>query len=168
MEKVVAEHPDLVRYKCVLVAGYADLGMTDAIEAHLRPLADGDFVELPDDLSWACSAVLAAEASVALNDRRACNALYEQLLPWSDVNVVLGSGGAYFGSTSYFLGRLAFVMGRTDAAVEHLEHAVRMNSRVRARTWARRSKRELARVLRVRGDRGDRLQALELLDGEEA
>jgi tetratricopeptide (TPR) repeat protein len=106
---------------------------------------------------------LLAEASVLVGDAGPATILYEQLLPWADLNAGDHPEGIR-GSVSRYLGLLAPAAGRYDEAERHFEDAIGMNARMGARPWLAHTQRDYARMLDDRDDPGDRERARELRD----
>jgi hypothetical protein len=90
--------------------------------------------------------------------------LYDMLLPYAGLTVVLGNATVCLGATSRFLGQLAAVAGQWDAAVAHFEQALALNGRMGAVPWLAHTRFQYSRVLRRRALNGDGERAGRLLD----
>jgi DNA-binding CsgD family transcriptional regulator/tetratricopeptide (TPR) repeat protein len=110
----------------------ADLGRLDDARAMFETFATSDFVDLPFDSYWLALVALLSEASVALNDVRRAARLYELLLPYAHLQVNPSSATLYLGSAAWYLGNLATLLGRWDAAELHFQHALAANERMHA------------------------------------
>lgn len=82
-----------------------------------------DFVSVFAQLTVVCAGLGATEHAARI---------YDVLLPHAGQNVVNGTSTS-FGSTAHFLGVLARLLGRVDAAREHFERALAMNEAMRLR-----------------------------------
>lgn len=80
-----------------------------------------DFVSVFAQLAVVCAGLGASEHAASLHD---------VLLPYADQNVVNGTSTC-LGAAAHFLGVLAGVLGRPDAAREHFERALAMNEAMR-------------------------------------
>jgi hypothetical protein len=67
-----------------------------------------------------------------LGDGERAAQLYDLLLPFRDVNVVIGIGAMCEGSAARYLGLLAACTGARREAVEHFEQALIANAALRA------------------------------------
>jgi hypothetical protein len=106
---------------------------------------------------------LLAELTAKLEADDAVGVLRSCLLPYARDFAVEAGGSAFYGSTSLALGRLAFVAGRWDDAETLLSEAVDAHAGVGAPVLLAHSQRELAAVLRARGEPGDWERAVQLL-----
>jgi hypothetical protein len=101
----------------------------------------------PADRNWAPAASFASELAAALGARAACRWLYDALTPLAGGVAVMGVAITFRGAVDHHLGLLAAALDRPAAARAHLEHALAVHDRLGARTWALKSRYELARVL---------------------
>jgi tetratricopeptide (TPR) repeat protein len=90
--------------------------------------------------------------------------LYELLLPYRDLAIVVGNASVCLGAAARFLGQLASLMGRWDDAEAHFRRAMELDARMAARTWLPHSQFQYSRMLFRRGRPGDTASANELLD----
>ena len=95
--------------------------------------------------------------------RRGRPLLYDILLPYATRNAAPGSSAIFLGAVSYYLGRLATVLSRWDAAARHFDAALAMNTRMRARPAVAHTQYALADMLLRRDETGDRERALTLI-----
>ena len=91
----------------------------------------------------------------SLGEERGAARLYCLLLPFAGLYTVAPIEAA-FGSVACLLGGLASALGRDDEAVSHLEAAVDLERRMRARPWLARAEQRLATALLGRGRPLDR------------
>lgn len=105
-----------------------------------------------------------ARAAWMLEDGDATGRLYEALVPYANLHVVLGGAVGYLGPATRYLGLCAAVGGRGDAAVNHLESALEDCEGAAALPLVARISLELASVLASRASEGDCLRARTLAD----
>jgi DNA-binding CsgD family transcriptional regulator len=105
-----------------------------------------------------------AEVCVALRDTDTGPVLYDLLLPYAGLHAIAHAYGPYEGSVVLALGKLARMLGRTEAARRHLTDALDVARRVESRPYAAVVHAELARLLgpRTRAGRDHADAALSL------
>lgn len=106
------------------------LGRLDEAAAELHRL-------LPAVLSgtgprWIAAMADLSAAAVSVSDVDAASSLYPALLPLSDRLVVWAGANTVREPVSYWLGRLALVLGRSSDAASHLRHAVALATEIGA------------------------------------
>jgi hypothetical protein len=106
------------------------------------------------DLDWLTSITLLSDLCAELGDGPRSQRLYELLVPYRDVNVVIGVGAACQGAAARYLGRLAAAVGRREEAAEHFEQALAANTALRAPVCLARTQLDYARLLGPRSRRG--------------
>jgi tetratricopeptide (TPR) repeat protein len=99
-----------------------------------------------------------------LGDRARAEKLYEILLPFAALNVIVSNAAACYGALSRYLGALAATLERWDDAARHFEDALAMNARMDARPWLAHTQEQYAAMLLARRQSGDRDRAAQLLD----
>ena len=104
-----------------------------------------------------------ADICTFLGDAARALTLYELVLPYKEVNVLIASGSACYGSASRYLGALATILGRWDKAEQHFEDALAMNSKMGARPWLAHTQYQYARMLLSRDQEKDGDRAATLL-----
>jgi uncharacterized protein HemY len=90
--------------------------------------------------------------------------LYQLLLPYARLNVIVGNATACYGALSRYLGALATTLERWDDAAQHFEHAMTMNARMEAPPWLAHTQYQYAAMLLARGRSSDRDKAAGLLN----
>jgi DNA-binding NarL/FixJ family response regulator len=108
---------------------------------------------------------------IAFRDQDTALAAYDLMASHTADTGVTGTGVVFLsGSPHWPLGRLAALLDRTEAALEHFSTAVTVNTRLGARPFVVRARLDWAGALRARGRRGDQADALLLARqaGEEA
>jgi DNA-binding CsgD family transcriptional regulator len=157
-----------VAWRPALALLYTELGDETSARAVLNELAADDFASVPRDGRWTTCLVFLAEVCVMLEDHARSLLLYKLLLPWTERNIVMGSGSGCWGSADRFLGRLSRVMGYWLEAEHHLTLALAMNERTGAQAPLAHTHLDYAEMLLARGYPGDRAKAeLHLRQAEE-
>lgn len=122
------ENPHIPTYRAVLALCRAESGDIDGATEDYDVFARTGFADIPDDTNrLLCLAVL-ADVAATIGHRSGASALYDLLTPHAGRQVVLncfGGGGACWGPVATQLGRIAALMGDTDAAARHLRAARR-------------------------------------------
>jgi DNA-binding SARP family transcriptional activator len=157
----VAEYPTYPLWRCVVTHMTAELGATDETLGLLAELGVEGFAFLPFDEEWLVGMGLLAEAARSVGDVATGSALYELLLPWAD-RVTISYPEISVGPVSRYLGLLAGLIGRPDAAATHLEDALTACTRIGARPALARAELDYAALLLERGGDvgGSRAQGL--------
>jgi tetratricopeptide (TPR) repeat protein len=145
VRQTVDEYPGYRVFRCLLVLLEWELGRLDDAQFELERLAADDFETLPRDSEWIFCLCVLTEVVVQVRDTDRAATLYELLAPYAHLNA-LAAGEIAIGSVDRYLGLLAEAMGRRQDAARHLERAVEMNARMRARPWLERAAADLERV----------------------
>jgi tetratricopeptide (TPR) repeat protein len=126
---------------------YAYFGQHDDARACYEPLMHSAFLDDARDDDWLMSLVLMADAAVACGDRSAAAELYPRILPHAALNVAHIDMLVYLGSCAHYLGVLAALLGKREAAAAHFEAALEMNASLGARPALARTSYEYGRML---------------------
>ena len=122
-----------------------------------RVLAEADALDsLPLDANWLYSATVLGIQLAHLGEAEAAATVYPRVLPYRHLVVTSGRASTCSGSVALSLGLLAATLGDHDAAVAHLEEAVRRNDELGAVPFAAAARRTLAALV----DDSDRASAL--------
>ena len=108
---------------------------------------------LPLDANWLYSATALGIQLAHLGEADAAAAVYPRVLPYRELAVTSGRASACSGSVALSLGLLAATLGDDEAAVAHLEAAVRRNDELGAAPFAAAARRALAALGDDRGPR---------------
>jgi class 3 adenylate cyclase/tetratricopeptide (TPR) repeat protein len=139
-----------------------DLGFASAARKTFDEIAATGFA-LPIDAKRNITLCYLVEVCARLVDAERAEQLYELLLPYQDMAVVVPIATICCGSHARYLGMLASVMGDWAAAEAHFEAALEMDERLQAWPWLAHTKHEFALMLRARGQPGDHDRAESLL-----
>jgi tetratricopeptide (TPR) repeat protein len=163
MERSVHEFPALLRFRTALAHLHAELGHEAQARALFDELLARDLAREHIDAEWLFSIALLPDVCSRLGDRSAAATLHTLLLPFAD-RYAQAPVEASFGCVARGLGVLATVLGRHDEAVAHLEAAIEIERRMRARPWIAHAQHGLGEALLARGGPRDVGRAQALLD----
>ena len=126
----------------------AEFGRTDEARALLDVLAGEDVAAIPRGYHWLVAIGHLAGTAALVGDAERAPGLYDLLAPFADRLVVGGPPPfTVFGPVAYFLGLLATLMGRAEAARGHFEAALAIAGGMRARPMVARTQLAYAEVL---------------------
>lgn len=136
------QFPNRLAYRAALGVLLAEAGRLDEarLEVEQLPLR-----EITEDLDWLVTTTLLGDVYADLGDPEPAGELYELLLPYESVNVVIGFAAACEGPAARILGRLAAVTGRPFE--QHFERALALAERLEAPLLAARIERNRAQAL---------------------
>jgi tetratricopeptide (TPR) repeat protein len=137
-----------------LALHYAETGREELANEELAGLAADGFAALRRDSNYAMNLALLAETVAALADRERSDELYERLLDYAGLYVVI-PGVVAAGCASRYLGLLATLLQHWDAAETHFEQALEVERRMRARPFEAYALRDYAALLEARREPGD-------------
>jgi predicted ATPase/class 3 adenylate cyclase/DNA-binding CsgD family transcriptional regulator len=160
----VQQHTTAAAWRPGLALIYSELGRTREARTEFEHLARHDFADLPRDALWMASMTYLTDVCTFLGDTARAATLYQLLLPYAERTVVIGNAVACYGAMSRYLGMLATTMGHWDAAAQHFEAALAMNTRMGARPWLAHTQYAYATMLLARHQPGDADKATALLD----
>ena len=130
--ELVASNPHRPAWRAALAALLADGDRSEEAQREVDALAAQGFEDIPQDGDWLIAMTLLADCCAELKDETRATQLYELLLPYRGVNVVIGLAAVCMGSAARYLGRLAVAMGRNQEAAEHFERALVANAALKA------------------------------------
>src|SRR5882672_908735 len=153
MAAILDQGIDLPAVRTGLCFTYSELGKLDAARAEFDQLAVDKFASLPHDNTWLAGMIMLSQTCVILGDVERASVLYDQLLPYTGRNVVIGPPAlSCMGPASHYLGMLATVMGNYDDAERHFLDALELGRRMGAKPFIAHTQREWA-ALRVERNR---------------
>lgn len=137
------------------VAGWIALhdGRTDTARGLLDRLAPP--ADVPHGMHTLLTWFTMADLAAAVGEDDFVREMRDTVLSYADRAVPIAMGAACFGVIARPLGNLAARLGRVDEAVAHLERAIRLTARMRARPWLVDAQIALAEVLIDHGRGGD-------------
>jgi len=151
----VTHHPNASCWRPGLALIYAELGDEAAARIEFEGLAGEVFTAIPRDSLWQTCLSFLSDVCAFLEDRQRARELYQLMLPYESLTVVVGNSVACNGAASRNLGQLAALMGKWDLAERHFQHAIELNTKIKALPWLARTRQQYARMLHARGGRGD-------------
>jgi DNA-binding winged helix-turn-helix (wHTH) protein/tetratricopeptide (TPR) repeat protein len=104
-----------------------DLGRPRDARERFEEIARAGFENIPRDLNLLNTLAVLTTVAVALDDRNRAEALYALMRAYPKLNTPNGFGMC-LGSVSYFLGKLAQLLGRPKDAATHFEDALVTNA----------------------------------------
>ncbi len=143
-------NPGIPGYRGALARAYCQSGRQSDAGRLLEEEVERDFSDLPQDLLWSYGMVTYAEAAIQLEHGEAAEILYRQLAPFHDQVSYLGT--TCEGPIAHYLGGLALVLGRYDAADGHLRAATRFAEEARSPFFGTRASIETGRLAARCGD----------------
>jgi tetratricopeptide (TPR) repeat protein len=127
----------------------SDLGFEAPARRILDEFASRNF-ELPIDGKRSATLSYLAEVAVRLRDKTRARQIYELLLPYRFMTITIGIDVVCYGAATRFLGLLASTFDDEEAAVEHFEHALELNTQLRAWPWLAHTQADYAAFLKRR------------------
>ncbi len=158
--EMIRRSPGIVAWNAALATLLLETGREPEARTEFEATAANDFRDIPNDGDWMIAMTLLADLSAGLGDARRSQILYELLLPYRDVNVVIGLGAVCLGSAARFLGRLAGATGRREEAAEHFERALAGNEALGAPVYLAQTQLDFAELLGTADPQAQRLIAL--------
>ncbi len=159
----VQNHSAASAWQPGLALVYSELGDETAARTEFERLSVNDFADIPKDALWQTCLSYLSDICAFLGDARRAKTLYQLLLPYARLAIVVGNSVACYGAASRNLGQLAAILSRWQEAEEHFRHAIEFNARLQALPWLAHSKQQYAAMLLLRGKADDRDQANALL-----
>ena len=140
-------------WKPGLAALYAEIGMLEDAKREFLALAPGGFAAVPRDSVWPACLTFLAEVCTELRSAEHAEVLYEELESFAGFTMMVAFTTC-FGPADRLRGRLAALLGRRVAALEHFRAALDLAERSGSPVWIARVKYDWAVTL---GDRPDLL-----------
>jgi tetratricopeptide (TPR) repeat protein len=161
LKRFMEENPENAAWRPGLMLVASDLGFAQQARKTFDSLAAGDFT-VPVDTTRTITLSYLAEVCCGLGDRNNAERLYELLLPYRDLAVVVGQSTVCCGAAARYLGMLAATMRDWSAAEAHFESALAMDERMKAWPWLAHTRFEYSRALLASGRKKDKSRAHEL------
>jgi tetratricopeptide (TPR) repeat protein len=143
----VAAAPGVHAWRAALASLLWALGETEEAVAELEVLAAHGFADIPRDGNWMIAVTLLGELCAEMDDADRGAKLYDLLLPFEQLNVVVALAAVCLGSSARYLGLLAATTGRDREAAAHFEQALRANAALKAPVWLAHTQLDYARAL---------------------
>jgi DNA-binding winged helix-turn-helix (wHTH) protein len=147
-----------------LALAHADRGEVELARRELDALAHADFQDLGRDEHWLAAVGLFGLVSCAVSDTRRAALLYDLLTPYADLFMIHDLLRANLGSVRKVLGDLATLLGDHDIAADHFERAIASELAAKAPLAELASRASYAKLLLIRGSRGDRRRGTAMLE----
>jgi DNA-binding CsgD family transcriptional regulator len=146
----------------------AETDRAEEARALFEAFADRHLAGLPRDSYWLTTIAILADVCALVGDRARAGVLYDLLSPYEGRNVSPGSSPFYFGAASHYLGLLATLLTRWEAAVGHFDAALDLNTRMNAVPFVAYTRYVYARMLLTRGAVDDRSRVEAMLTQAQA
>jgi class 3 adenylate cyclase len=163
IRELAERFPGIPAWRTALISMLALNGEVEEGKVELARFAGEDFAAVPTDANWLPAMALLGEAIALLGDRERAAAVYDRLLPYEGLLIVVARAAGTNGPVARILGQLARTSGRIDDAERHLEGSIGLSTRMGDRPYLALAKVDLAELLLERDRDGDRERALELL-----
>jgi DNA-binding SARP family transcriptional activator/tetratricopeptide (TPR) repeat protein len=154
--------PTYTILRCALAALLVGDGRTAEATRLFEDLVADDFSRIYIDEEWLASVTFLTEVCWSLGDVERARFLYQQLLPFRNLNAV-GYPETVLGSVERPLGILAGMIGRSEDSEDHFRCALDSNTRMGARPCVAHTQHDHARMLIRRGSPEERHRGLHLL-----
>jgi tetratricopeptide (TPR) repeat protein len=161
VKRFVDETPEGAAWRPGLMIIASDLGFAQQARQTFEAMADTGFV-LPADTTRAVTLSYLAEVCNRLDDRNNARRLYDLLLPYRDLAIVVGQSTICCGAAARYLGMLAATMRNWPSAEMHFEAALALDERMKAWPWLAHTRFQYSQALLTRGRREDKTRAQEL------
>jgi tetratricopeptide (TPR) repeat protein len=155
--QMVQANPLRPAWRTALATLLAETGRPEDAREEFRRVAAESFRDIPDDGDWMTTVALLADLAAELEEAQRAQELYDLLLPYAGLNVVIGVAAVCLGPVDRLLGRLATVTGRHQEAERWFEAALAAAERLRSPVWLGHARVDFARGLGGRGVRVRRM-----------
>jgi class 3 adenylate cyclase len=163
VRELAERFPGIPAWRTAQVSLAARSGDHDLARRELDRVGAGDFAALPKDVNWFPAMSLMGEAIALIGDAARAPRVYEALLPYEGLVIVIARAAACNGPVDRVLGMLAQTAGRMEDAERHFGKAVEIATRMGDRPGMALSGLGLAELLLERDEPSDRERAIELL-----
>ena len=160
---IVSQFPDLLLARCGLAFCYSEDRRLEDARFEFERLAASGFSSIRRDVSWLSAHVLLADVCASLEDSEKAELLYNALYPYGQRHASLDMYVSY-GPVALYLGMLAALTHKPEAAEAHYEDALHLSRLMGSRPWFARSQHCYARMLAARAQEGDLERAKTLND----
>ncbi|MCE7985283.1 MAG: LuxR family transcriptional regulator [Caldilinea sp. CFX5] len=164
---LVARFPAMPVLRCFRALAQWHAGNQAAAQTELTQLCANQAAALSWDQLWLGGVTTLAELTLLLSDRNHAALLYELLLPYAERNVMVGVPNC-LGAVAAYLGSLAALLGRREAAIDHFTRGLALNQQLAIHPFLARTQVRYAAFLLPQGNASDRAQAHALLQQAQA
>lgn len=163
-EAMAATDPTTPVWPAVSAWCHAELGALDRVREILGAITPAAAAGMDRNYLWWGAVVGFSHSAARIGDREWAEVLYRLALPFADHNCTLGLT-SFLGAVAHYLGVLAGVLGRWDAAAAHFEAALERHQAMRSRPYVALTQQAYADVLVTRDGPADRERAHHLHEG---
>ena len=150
VRQFIEDSPGIAMWPIALTRALVDADRPDEARSVLGNVQPVE--EIARDRNWLPTLIVLTESAIALEDRPLCTRLFDALTPHAGVNVVLGNGSLFLGSTAHYLGTLALALGRMEEATALIARGAEMHERMGSEPWALRTRAEQLHLPRRHGE----------------
>src|SRR5829696_5760313 len=155
--------PGIPAWRTAVITLAARSGDHDLAKRELERFAGDDFGALPRDANWFTAMSLIGEAIALIGDADRAPQVYEELLPYEGLVIVVARAAGCNGPVDRVLGLLAQTIGRMEDGERHHQNAVEIATRMGDRPGMALCGLALAEMLLTRDEDNDRGLAVEML-----
>src|SRR3954470_4300224 len=155
--------PGIPAWRTAVITLAARSGDQELAKLELERFAGDDFGALPRDANWFTAMSLMGEAIAMIGDTARAPQVYEELLPYEGLVIVVARAAECNGPVDRVLGLLAQTIGRMEAAERHHGNAVEIATRMGDRPGMALCGLALAEMLLERDETDDRELAQQML-----
>src|SRR3954452_14721695 len=155
--------PGIPAWRTAVITLAARSGDQELAKLELERFAGDDFSALPRDANWFTAMSLMGEAIALIGDAGRATSVYEALLPYEGLVIVVARAAGCNGPVDRVLGLLAQTIGRMDDAERHVGNAVEISTRMCDLPGMALCGLGLAEMLLAPGESNDRELAQEML-----
>jgi hypothetical protein len=148
----IERYPGIPAWRAAIAMILAETDRDQEALAELVGFAEDGFGCFPSDPNWWPSMAWTALACRDVGGPEHARTLYRLFLPHEQRALVIGAGGAVWGSVRLYLGILAGRAGDSELATRHLEAEVEWTAAHGARPWTAQAQAALAETLLNAGD----------------
>jgi class 3 adenylate cyclase len=159
---LVEQSPNVGVYKGGLSMLLAETGKVREARVIFDRMRASGFAALPEDAVWMGTMTTICETCARLGDRDAAAELYEVVSRHPEGNASIGVAGS-FGAVARYLGQMATLLERWDAAERQFQDALGLNEKMEHRPALALTRLSYGDMLVRRDEPGDREKALPLL-----
>jgi DNA-binding CsgD family transcriptional regulator len=162
IKSLVDQYPAVPAWRAALLYTHSQMEKHIEARAEFEELMH-DLPAVPEDDNLLALLVALSEACAFLKDSKHARHIYDLLLPYEALTIVLGPAVVCYGAAAHYLAMLAATMEDLEQSELYFQQAIEMNEKLGAFPYVGHSQFEYARMLLARGNTSDRRRAQALL-----
>lgn len=163
VRELAERYPGIPAWRTALITLAGRTGDVEMGRVELERFTADGFSAIPDDANWLPGMSLLGEAVALLGDTNRSQEIYDLLLPYEGLVIVVARAAGCSGPVDRILGLLAGTNGRLDLAEQHLSRAIEIETSIGDVPGMAICRVDLAEALLAADGEGNREPALELL-----